>query len=230
MDPLQRHVQILFRKYNRDASKQIKDLKHEVLSNLEAKVADLTASGMDRHKAIAQATASIPSVEHLIDDNRSVYINRYVVEFAQIALLYLLIAWIVSMPLQVIGAGIGINLLLFGLCLFVGTVYVILLVLQRKLEFREKTGFLNLRFAYDLRKKGWWLWIVFMLVSYLYTTAIRFGSNLWFWREVKITGPYQLAELLIPYALPFLTLLVPLLLHTAPRLIMKHEVNEDEWT
>lgn len=230
MDPLQRHVQVLFRKYNRDASKQIEDLKHEVLSNLEAKVADLSAGGMDRREAIAQATASIPSVEHLIDDNRSVYISRYSVEYVQIALLYALIAWIVSMPLRVVGIGAGIHLLLFVICVLIGVAYIVLLLLLRKPEVREKRAFLNIRFAFDLRKKGWWLWAVFMLVSSLYTTAVRFGSNIWFWREVQITGPYQLAEIAIPYALPFFTLIVPLLLHVSPKLMMKYEVDEDEWT
>lgn len=228
MDPLQQHVQVLFRKYNRDASKQIEELKHEVLSNLEAKVADLTADGMDREEAIAQATASITSVEHLIDDNRSVYVSQYSVEYVQIALLYALIAWIVSMPLRVVGIGAGINLLLLVISVLIGVAYMVLLVLVREPGFREKRAFLNIRFAYDLRKKGWWLWAVFMLVSVLYTTAVRFGSNIWFWREVQISGPYQLAEMAIPYILPFFTLIVPLLLHVSPKLMMKYEVDVNE--
>lgn len=228
MDPLQQHVQVLFRKYNRDASKQIEELKHEVLSNLEAKVADLTAGGMDREEAIAQATASITSVEHLIDDNRSVYVSQYSVEYVQIALLYALIAWIVSMPLRVVGIGAGINLLLLVISVLIGVAYMVLLVLVREPGFREKRAFLNIRFAYDLRKKGWWLWAVFMLVSVLYTTAVRFGSNIWFWREVQISGPYQLAEMAIPYILPFFTLIVPLLLHVSPKLMMKYEVDVNE--
>lgn len=228
MDPLQQHVQVLFRKYNRDASKQIEELKHEVLSNLEAKVADLTAGGMDREEAIAQATASITSVEHLIDDNRSVYVSQYSVEYVQIALLYALIAWIVSMPLRVVGIGEGINLLLLVISVLIGVAYMVLLVLVREPGFREKRAFLNIRFAYDLRKKGWWLWAVFMLVSVLYTTAVRFGSNIWFWREVQISGPYQLAEMAIPYILPFFTLIVPLLLHVSPKLMMKYEVDVNE--
>lgn len=227
MDPLQQHVQVLFRKYNRDASKQIEDLKHEVLSNLEAKVADLTAGGMDRKEAIAQATASIPSVEHLIDDNRSVYVSQYSVEYVQIALLYALIAWIVSMPLRVVGTGAVIHSLFFVISLLIGVVYLVLLVRLRDQAFREKRAFLNMRFAYSLRKKGWWLWAVFILVSVLYTTAVRFGSNIWFWREVQISGPYQLAEMAIPYILPFFSLIVPLLLHVSPKLMRKYEVDED---
>lgn len=54
----------LFRKYQ--PTKQIQELKVEILSNLEAKVADLTASGMAYRDAVQQVKDSIRSIDNWI--------------------------------------------------------------------------------------------------------------------------------------------------------------------
>jgi len=47
MNSIENHVDSMFSKYK--ASKKINELKYEVLSNLEAKVQDLTENGMDNN-------------------------------------------------------------------------------------------------------------------------------------------------------------------------------------
>lgn len=63
-------------------------MKYEVLSNLEAKLQDLTDSGMEYSKAVNKAIASIDNIDYLIDGNRQVYVNKYKLEYIQIILLY----------------------------------------------------------------------------------------------------------------------------------------------
>lgn len=229
MKPLQQHVDHLFRRYAKDTSDQIQDLKREVLSNLEAKVADLTANGVEQREAIRQATQSLTSVDHLIDRNRNIYVFRYSLEFVQIALLYLLIAWIVILPLQIIHMGGMLHFLLLISTVVIGVLYITLLIFQRvKPGLLQKTATLDLQAAFRFRKIGWLIWGLFILVWLLFTTALEFGSNIWFGHPVKIGGPYQFAVLAVRYALPFFSVLLPMMLHVSPKLIMKYEVREDE--
>lgn len=58
MHSLQIHVEKLFAKYK--SSRQIEELKWEVLSNLEARVADLVADGMPLEQAVKKATDQLP--------------------------------------------------------------------------------------------------------------------------------------------------------------------------
>lgn len=68
MNSLKNHVDSIFSKYKEN--EQIKELKYEVLSNLEAKVDVLTGSGMELSQAINKAKESINSIDYLIDGNR----------------------------------------------------------------------------------------------------------------------------------------------------------------
>jgi hypothetical protein len=229
MERLQQHVEHLFHKYKKHGSKQIQELKQEVYSNLEAKFADLMANGMERSEAIRQATQSITSVDHLIDRNRLVYVNRYLLEYVQMALLYLLIAWIVVMPIQILHMGVLLHLVLLVLIALIGLAYLILLTLKRRGSgFWQKTATLDLQAAFTLRKIGWLVWGLFIIISVGFTTALQFGSNIWFGRPIEIAGPYQFAVVAIRYALPFFSILVPMLLVLSPKLITKHEVDDHE--
>lgn len=229
MKPLQQHVDQLFRRYAKDTSDQIQDLKREVLSNLEAKVADLTANGVEQREAIRQATQSITSVDHLIERTRTIYVFSYCLEFVQITLLYLLIAWMIVLPLQVIHMGENLHLLLLISIAVVGLLYITLLIIKKvKPGLLQKTAVLDLQAAVRFRKIGWLMWGLFILVWLVFTTALEFGSNIWFGHPVKIGGPYQFAVLAVRYALPFFSVLLPMLLHVSTKLIMKYEVREDE--
>ncbi|WP_411502510.1 permease prefix domain 1-containing protein [Brevibacillus centrosporus] len=221
MDKIQQHVDRLFRTYK--GSKQAQELKQEILSNLQARVADMTMSGVSREAAISSAIANIPSIAHLLDEKPRVFLYRFWVEWVQRVLLFTLIAWIVTMPFRFVGNGTGSNTLLMFIALGIGIVYGGLLLLKR---YDRKTGGMNVQAALRLRKIGWLLWVLLMGVSLFYTTALHFGSNLWFSRPIHISGPYQFANVAIDYLKPFVTLLIPLALHMVPKLLMKYEVGE----
>ncbi|MFF2530155.1 permease prefix domain 1-containing protein [Brevibacillus sp. NPDC058079] len=225
MESLQHYVDQLFQKYR--GSKQIEELKWEVLSNLEAKVADLVADGLSLDEAVKKAKANLPSIDSIVGERRQVYIFLLVQELLQLGLLYVLIAWIVTMPLRIWGMGIFLNYSLFAICILIGIVYLILLGINRPASSHHLTS-MNVRFAFLLRKTGWMLWALYIVGTLVFTTALYFGSNLWFSTPVNLTGPYQFANVVVSYALPFLSILIPLWLHAIPRLILKYDAGEGD--
>lgn len=104
MEHLQAHVEKLFYKYKK--SSQIEELKWEVLSNLEARVADLVADGMELEEAMRVAIKQLPSADQLVGEKRKVYAAVFMQELVQRALLYTLVAWVLTMPLRIWGMGI----------------------------------------------------------------------------------------------------------------------------
>ncbi len=224
MESLQYHVDRLFQKYR--GSKQIEELKWEVLSNLEAKVADLVANGLSLDEAVKKAKANLPSIDSIVGERRKVYILPLLQELLQFGLLYGLIAWIVTMPLRIWGMGIFLNYSLFAICILMGIVYLILLRFNRPVSSHQLTS-MNVRSAFLLRKTGWMLWVLYIVGTLVFTTALHFGSNLWFSTPVNLTGPYQFANIGVAYALPFLSILIPLWLHAFPRLILKYDAGEE---
>lgn len=225
MESLHHHVDQLFHKYR--ASKQIQELKWEVLSNLEAKVADLVADGMTQDEAVRKAKANLASIDSIVGEHRRVYLRRFLGELLQLGLLYTLIAWILTMPLRIWGMGILLNYSLFASCLGLGIIYLILLGIKHR-SFVQKTSRMNLRAAFLLKKTGWGLWALYITATVAFTTALHFGSNLWFSTPVRITGPYQFAKLAVGYALPFLSILIPIWLGAIPRLILKYDAGEGD--
>ncbi|WP_312113725.1 permease prefix domain 1-containing protein [Brevibacillus reuszeri] len=223
MERLHKHVDQLFAKYK--SSKQVRELKREILSNLEAKVADLTAGGLAYNEAIDIAKRSITSIDDLIDDQTRVYVNQMTAELVQKGLLYFLIAWIVTMPFRIVGSGILLNELLLLGSIVLGIVYLVLRLKKQDMYLRRTATF-DVQAAFRRRKLVWAIWVVFITVSILYNTAMLFGSNIWFQTQVKIAGPYHFAMLGIQYALPFVSLLIPILFHIVPGLMMKYEAGE----
>ncbi|WP_232697650.1 hypothetical protein [Brevibacillus daliensis] len=224
MNSLEFYVDHLFRKYK--ASIQIQDLRFEVLGNLEAKVADLTANGVGYDEAVRMAKENLPSIDHLIDGNRTIYINQFRLEYVQITLLYMVIGWIVAMPLQFIRTGF-IHWLFLISSAIIGVVYLVLLANRKNINMQKIKAF-NLNAVFDLRKQVWLVWFIFIGMSIFITTALQFGSNIWFFRPVDISGPYQFAMIAIKYLIPFASIIVPVIFHIAPKLIMKYEVGEND--
>ncbi|MBU3098896.1 MULTISPECIES: permease prefix domain 1-containing protein [Clostridium] len=224
MNSLKNHVDSIFSKYK--SSKQINELKYEVLSNLEAKVDDLTANGMDNSEAIKKAKGSINSIDYLIDGNKKVFINEYNLEYIQIALLYSIIAWIITIPGLIIRVGFILNIFLFICSIAIGIKYF-LLNSKKESEYRKCKSFINIQSAFKAKKIAWIMWLLFIVVYTLFTTAIQFGSNIWFSRPISITGPYQFAKLAIGYGIPLISIIIPLIFNLAPKLILKYEVGED---
>lgn len=224
MSSLKAHVDNLFKGYKE--SRQILELKDEIFSNLEARVADLKADGMTHPQAVRAAIESIGSVDHLIDGNQTVYINRYRVELLQLALLYSLVGWIITIPPRIIGAGLLLNYLLLAVAAVTGILYVILSA-RKDRDYLDRTATCSIRSASRYRKLAWLIWGLFIVVSVLSVTAIHFGSNIWFGRPITISGPYQFAVLGINYALPFTSVIIPLLISESVRLMQKHEAGDD---
>lgn len=225
MEALQQYVDSLFRKYK--GSHQIEELKLEVLSNLEAKVADLTSQGVSLDEAIHRAKSNLTSIDHLIEDEHQVYRNQFLLEYIQIALLYSLIAWIVTLPFMFMGVDPLLNTALIIITIVLGISYL-LMYMKRRSPMMQKLSIMNLRAAMKLRKIGWIIWTIYIMVTMAYTTAMHFGSNIWFGRAVRIDGPYQFAMNSIPYLIPLLSIAIPLLLHAAPQLILKYKADGGE--
>ncbi|AWX58153.1 hypothetical protein AB432_025295 [Brevibacillus brevis] len=225
MESLKHYVDQLFQKYR--GSKQIEELKWEVLSNLEAKVADLVGDGLSLDEAVKKAKANLPSIDSIVGEHRKVYIRPLLQELLQLGLLYGLMAWIVTMPLRIWGMGIFLNYSLFAISILIGIVYLILLGINRPGSSHHLTS-MNVRSAFMLRKTGWMLWALYIVGTLVFTTALHFGSNLWFSRPVNLSGPYQFANVAVSYTLPFLSILIPLWLHAIPRFILKYDAGEGD--
>jgi len=222
MNTLKSYVDDLFTGYKEN--KQIRELKDEILSNLEAKVADLISNGMEYNQAVIKATENIDSVDYLIEDVKKVYINRLRIELLQVGLLYSLIAWIITIPLKIVGIGVLLN---SNLLLIVAVLGILFIVLNSKQEKRylHKTSVLDIKSAMRNKKISWLICGLYITLSTLGTTAIYFGSNIWFSRPIRIDGPYQFAVLGIRYALPFISIMIPLLFSAYLGLLQKYEVG-----
>jgi hypothetical protein len=225
MSELSRYVDELFSRHKK--SRQTEDLKAEILGNLEAKKADLVSSGLNESDAIQKAKESITSIDFLIDGNKRVYYNQMKLEFVQWSLIILLIGWILTIPLIVFRMGLPANWIMFLGAVAVGLYYLVLRKRQVHDEkFITETGFINTIQYKKIKRIVWILWSIFAVISLLATTALNFGSNLWFSRRIRIDGPYALAVLLIAYFVPMLTVIIPIITSIPVRLISKYEVGE----
>ncbi|MDP4092000.1 MAG: permease prefix domain 1-containing protein, partial [Bacillota bacterium] len=159
MKELERHVDSLFADYRQ--TRETKELKEEILSNLEAKTADYIQEGMTREDAVKKAVESIKTVDYLIDGSRKIYFNRYVVEMFRSLLIYILIAWIVTIPMRVISSSIMINNLLTCAAVILGVIYFTLAA-------RKDSVYLNEQRSFDTKKivrfriLVWIVWVLFI--------------------------------------------------------------------
>ncbi len=225
MKELEAYVNRLFIKYPK--TKSINELKAEILSNLEAKKADLMAGGLDENTAIQKAKDSITSIDALIDGNKTIYINQYRLELLQQSLLYLLIAWIITIPFTLFQRFLTLNLLLFFFVLAVGTAY--LLNKTNKSEtYLEKRQYVNINHYLKMKRTVWLIWGIFVALCTIAITGLYFGSNLWFSRPVHIEGPYIFALMVTRYLAPFVSIIIPLIIHQVPKLLMKYEAGEND--
>ncbi|AJS60942.1 permease prefix domain 1-containing protein [Paenibacillus sp. IHBB 10380] len=222
MNRLQQHVEHLFSKYKEN--KQTKELKYEIVSNLEAKVSDLTAGGMAMEQAITIAIDNMDSIDGLIDGNPQIYIHRFQMELVQIALMYTLIAWILTIPLGILDTTKPLSLFLFMFVIVLGLVFL-LLNRNKQNHWLNKVSTLPVLSFLRYRRIIWIIWGLFMVASITARTALQFGSNIWFMRPIHIDGPYQFAVTAIPFLFPMISIIVPLLFNSALKLLHKYEVG-----
>lgn len=221
MNPLQKHVEKLFSGY--PPTRQVRELKAEILSNLEAKAADLTAEGMEYAQAVEAAKANMTSVEGLLEEQASYDISKYRTAMLQTALLYCLIAWIITIPMRLFRVAENLSLLLPLIALVLGLIY--LSVRGAATGDAVKTSRFNHAAAALSRNLAWMIWGLFFLTMTMYTTALHMGSNIWFGRPLHLSGPYQFGVLAANYAWPLVTIIIPLLFSASLRLKIKYEAG-----
>lgn len=208
----------------RKETREVKELKEEILTNLEAKVADLMLSGTSEHEAITRATQGMGPVDYLLDGENNIYINQYKAELYQVGLLYMLIAWVVTIPLRLVSVGIVTNSALFVAVLVVGCLYLMYQP-RHQGSLTMAIATINVDKQWRRTKTVWSLWGVFMASSMVLTTIKYFGSALWYGRGLAINGPHQFAAMATHYALPVITIIVPLMYCRAAQIAERHEVK-----
>lgn len=222
MDELRKYVDSLFARYKMTG--EVAELKEEILGNLEARVADYLGEGMTSSEAVALAKSNLGSIEFLIPHQRPVYVNRYRLELLQTALLYTVIAWILTIPLRLTFPGALVNTLLLLAAVGLGIAYLLL-------SSRKDEGYLSATAPLDQNRLGrhsrtaWLLWVLFVAVTAALTTAKQFGSEIWFGRPLHLDGPHRFAQIAVFYALPVVTIVLPLLYSKARTLTEKYEVE-----
>ncbi|NMO95572.1 permease prefix domain 1-containing protein [Paenibacillus lemnae] len=218
---LEHYVDRLFHKQRK--TKAVKELKDEILSNLEAKVQDYMQEGMTYDAAVAAATRDVQSVDYLIEGHQQTDWSGFRLDLLQHSLLCMLLAWIITLPARMTFSGFVVNNLLIVLCAAAGIGYVIYVKSGRSRE--SQTVMVNTNALKKISRIAWALWGAAMLVTAVFTLLTRFGSNLWFGRPIHLNGPYDLYVLGMEL-LPTLTaILIPLVLQHAQQRISKYEVS-----
>lgn len=225
MNELNNYVNSLFSHYRE--TKQIKELKEEIFGNLQSRKDDLVLAGLNETEAIERVKQSITSIDGLIDGNKEIYIYQFRRELLQWALIYLISACIISIPMLMVHIGTPASTLLFLTAIITGIIYIRYSSKGHGHRLNEKS-YVSLKHFYKIRKMIWIFWIAFAFVCSAATTALYFGSNIWFARRVSINGPYELAVIVILYAVPFFTVILPLVVNKMPGLALKYEVQDNE--
>ncbi|WP_315121195.1 permease prefix domain 1-containing protein [uncultured Clostridium sp.] len=221
MKDLEKYVDGLFANYKK--TKDIEDLREEILSNLEARIKDNMDSGLDYKEAYDEAVKNIESIDMFIDDNKEIYINKFKRELAQIGVLYALIGWIFTIPLRLIFRSMINNIFMIAL-ICIGIIYLFM-IYKKDDEYLSKTSIIDMHDINTLKRYTWIIWGIFMSLMTLVNFALRFASNVWFSRPVRIDGPYQFAMIVGSFFIPLLSIVIPLFINRACKLINEYEVN-----
>ncbi|WP_340400718.1 permease prefix domain 1-containing protein [Paenibacillus sp. FSL H8-0079] len=205
-----------------------RELKEEIHSNLAARIDDYISQGMSEEKAFHTAIQHIAGMDQVMSDHRKVQRVPYWTSLLQSTLIYSLIAWIITIPMRVLMQGSAINNLLMIVSLIVGGTYVVYMLINRGNDpvCSVKTTVIRFPTLMQWNRRIWWLWAAFILVLWGTQAALRFGSNIWFNRPIQVDGPYQFAVIVIAFAIPLLSIIIPLVVHRAYRIVSKYEVSD----
>lgn len=223
MSQAKAYVDRLFSKYK--DTNEVNELKEEVLSNIEARIIDNLANGFSKEEAFNEAIKNIEGIELLIEGNKEVYINAWKKEVTQVAILYSLIAWIITIPIRINIRTSIINTILLFFTIFLFAIY--------NFKFKDKDIMLQCEILNEkklrlIKKYSWLIWGIFIFVITLANLGVRFASNIWFSREITFNGPYDFAMFLTTLIIPFVTVIIPLTISKADKLLIKYEVNNYE--
>lgn len=225
MDELERYVNKMFRSQRN--TEEVRELKAEILSNMQAQKMDLMAQGMSEAEAIRKAKESMPSLEGLIEDQQLTWVDRYHTDCLQSMLLSSVLFWILSLPGLMVNMGLVRDVIALGCG---ATVICAVLYIVQKCMKQERTKILSVSDSRRRAKLVWVVWGIFAAVVLLCGIALRFGSNIWFHRPIHIhvDGPYQFAVMILPIYLLLLTALVPLTVSGFTRLLQKQAKEADD--
>ncbi|MFB8372348.1 permease prefix domain 1-containing protein [Paenibacillus taichungensis] len=220
-----RHVNRLFNHAQGTLANQ--ELKEEIHSNLAARIEDYMEQGMDEEQAFQTAIQHVAGMEQIMSDHRRVQRVPYWTAVLQSVLIYSLIAWIITIPMRVMVQGTTINNLLMIMSVIVGGVYVFYMLKNKNTSTdSEDTTVIRTPVFLQWTRRVWWLWVGLIVVLWGTQAALRFGSNIWYSRPIQVEGPYQFAVIAIAFAIPLLSIIIPLIVQRAYRIVGKYEVGD----
>ncbi|MFE6075039.1 permease prefix domain 1-containing protein [Paenibacillus sp. NPDC057886] len=220
-----RHVNRLFNHGQGTLANQ--ELKEEIHSNLAARIEDYMEQGMDEEQAFQTAIQHVAGMEQIMSDHRRVQRVPYWTAVLQSALIYSLIAWIITIPMRVMVQGATINNLLMIISVIVAGTYVFYMLKNKNTSAdSEDTTVIRTPVFLQWTRRVWWLWAGLIVVLWGTQAALRFGSNIWYSRPIQVEGPYQFAVIAIAFAIPLLSIIIPLIVQRAYRIVGKYEVGD----
>lgn len=225
MDELERYVNKMFRSQKDTA--EVRELKEEILSNMQAQKIDLMAQGMSEAEAIRKAKESLTSLDGLVEDQQLTWVDRYHTDCLQSMLLSSVLFWILSLPGLMVDAWLVRDVIALGCG---ATVICAVPYIVQKCMKKDRTEILAVSDSRHRAKLVWMVWGIFVAVVLLSGVALYFGSNIWFHRPVHIhiDGPYQFAVMVLPIYLLLLTALIPLTVSGFTRLLQKQAKEADD--
>ncbi|WP_128100535.1 permease prefix domain 1-containing protein [Paenibacillus sp. DCT19] len=222
---ISRHMERLF-EHAQDTTAN-RELKEEIHSNLTARVEDYIDQGMSEKQAFEKAIQHIAGLDQIMSDQHQVQRFPYWTAVLQSALIYCLIAWIITIPMRVLMEGKIVNFWLMIASALVGGAYLLYMLGNRERQRNaEATTVIRSTTLRKMTRIVWWMWGALILIMWGTQAALRFGSNIWYSRPVQVEGPYQFAVLVIAFVIPLLTIIVPLIVQKAGRLVREFEVGE----
>lgn len=200
MKELKIYVDKLFK--HQHLTKELIDLKEEILTNMIAKKEDLILHGFEEDLAIQKAKDSILTIDNLIEGNHLIYIDQYYKNCIQHILLNCIIFWILSLPLM---------LTHYSIISYIGLILTIIsgMVYLNKSK-SDAVTFVSYLKSNKIIKTTWIIWTIYFLVHTFLNFMIVFGSNIWYKIPINISGPYQFANVAIKFYIPVLTILIPI--------------------
>lgn len=190
-------------------TEDVKELKAEIASNMEAKFEDLMNRGFEKGKALSKLQEDFVAIDGLIDSVYRVDYHGFQKECFQSCLLASLFFWILSIPTMLVGRAFA--WLAFGLAVLFAVLY-----LDKRRSDKHEVRFVSIEQLEKIRKNAWLIWGLFFLICVLTITALQFGSNIWFGRVVTFQGPYDFANKLVNYYIALTTIAFPIAISRLP--------------
>jgi len=222
INKIRKHIDKVFSKY--PITNETMDLKEEVIGNLEAEIEDLQKSGVPFEEAFRVSIVKIPDFAEVIEGAKIVDKNKLVFGMLQWTLIYLLVTWIITMPLSMVGNFRKTSFLIAFTILIIGVIYGLLYV-TRDVLLKRRTH-INLFKVAKVKKAVWIVWGLFLLIAWGGITGVNFASNIWYSNPITISGPYQFVNIFALYLLPLITMIVPLLFNRLEKMIVQYEEGE----